>query len=74
MGLNNARKLIINNIHETIPISRILVVFSIIDDMILMILEKDFKNFFDKIHEMRENILYMLSFEKAIKEEQEQNE
>ena len=67
--LNQARRRIINNFHETIPISRIRVTLSIIDDVILKI-NNDIENIIENIHDLRSNILYMLSFEKVIREEQ----
>ena len=33
--------------------------------------EKDIENIFEKFHDLRENILYMLSFEKLIRDEQQ---
>ena len=42
---------------------------SIIDDIILKINDDDdIENIFDNIHDLRENILYLLSFEKLIKD------
>ena len=69
--LNQVRKCIFNNFYKTIPHTRILISLSIIDDIIL----KTHGNVLDKIHEnindLRQNILYMLSFEKLIKGEQQ---
>ena len=44
---------------------------SIIDDIILKINSGDIKNILDEIHNLRENVLYMLSFEKTVNDEQE---
>ena len=41
-----------------------------IDDIILKNNDNDIENLIDNIHDLRENILYMLSFEKLIKDEQ----
>ena len=69
--LNQERKCIINSFYETIPHSRIFVSLSIIDDVILKINDNDIENIIEKIHDLRENILYMLSFEKLIRDEQQ---
>ena len=65
--LNEVRKCIINSFYKRIPYSRILVSLSIIDDMILKINGNEIEN----IHDLRENILYMLSFEKLVNDEQQ---
>ena len=66
--LNPVRTFIINRFYKTIPFTRILVSLSIIDDIILKINDNDIENILDDIHNLRENILYMLSFEKTVKE------
>ena len=66
--LNQVRKYIINSSYKTIPNTTLLTSLSIIDDIILKINDNDFENIIDKIHDLRENILYMLSFEKLIKD------
>ena len=66
--LNQVRKCIINSFYKTITHTRILVSLSIIDDIILKINDNDIENFIENIHDLRENILYMLSFEKLIKD------
>ena len=43
---------------------------SIIDDIILKINNYDVENILENIHDLRENILYMLSFEKTVIDEQ----
>ena len=68
---NKARTFIFNRFYKTIPGSRIIVSLSIIDDIILKINSGDFENILDNIHELRENILYMLSFEKTVRDEQQ---
>ena len=57
------------NIHKTHPYTRILVSLSIIDDIIFKISNIDIENILDDIHNLRENILYMLSFEKTAKDQ-----
>ena len=68
--LNPVRTFIINRFYKTIPYTRILVSLGIIDDIILKISNDDIENILDDIHNLRENILYMLSGEKTIREEQ----
>ena len=60
-----------NSFDKTIPHSRILVSLSTIDDIILEINENDIENVNEKIHDLRENILFMLSFENLIRHEQQ---
>ena len=67
---NQVRKFIINRFHETIPNSRILISLSIIDEIILKIFNEDIENILRDIHDFRENILYMLSFEKIDEEDE----
>ena len=69
--LNQVRKCIINGFHERIPYSRILVSLTIIDDVILKINNNDIENDNENIHDLGENVLYMLSFEKMIRDEQQ---
>ena len=69
--LNPVRTFIINRFHKTIPYTRILVSLSIIDDIILKINSSDIENILDDVHSLRENILYMLSFEKTVNDEQQ---
>ena len=66
--LNQVRKYIIKSFNKTIPHTMIIATLSIIDDIILKIHDNDIENFIENIHDLRENILYMLSFEKLIKD------
>ena len=68
--LNPVRTLIINRFYKTIPYTRIFVSLGIIDDIYLKISHDDIENILDDIHNLREQILYMLSCEKTIREEQ----
>ena len=69
--LNQVRKCIINSFFKTIPDSRIRLSLSIIDDIILKINKNDIEDIIELIHDLRENILYMLSFENFIRDEQQ---
>ena len=66
--LNQVRKYIIKSFYKTIPHTRIIVSLSIIDDIILKINNNDIEDIIENIHDLKENILYMLSFEKLIKD------
>ena len=66
--LNQVREYLIKSFHKTIPHTTIIATLSIIDDIILKIHDNDFENSIENIHDLRENILYMLSFEKLIKD------
>ena len=68
--LNQVRKGTINIFYKTIPHTRILLVSSIFDDIILKINCSDIEKFNINIHDLRENVLHMLSFEKVIRAEQ----
>ena len=69
--MNQVRKCIINSFYKTILHTRILVSLSIIDDIILEINNDDIENIIENIHDLRENMLYMLSFEKLIRDKQQ---
>ena len=69
--LNPVRTFIINRFYKTIPYTRILVNLSIIDDIILKINSSDIENILDDVLSLRENILYMLSFEKTVNDEKQ---
>ena len=69
--LNPVRTFIINRFYKTIPYTRILVSLSIIEDIILKINSADIENILDDVHNLRENVLYMLSFEKTVNDEQQ---
>ena len=66
--LNQVRKYIIRSFHKTIPHITIIETLSMIDDIILKIHDIDIENIIENIHDLRENILNMLSFEKLIKD------
>ena len=66
--LNQVRKCIINSFYKTIPDSKIRVSLSIIDDIILKINNNDIEDIIENIHDLGEDILYMLSFEKFVRD------
>ena len=68
--LNQVRKCIINSFCETIPHTRFHVSLSTIDDIILKINNNDIENILENLHDLREIILYMLSFEKLVRDDQ----
>ena len=69
--MNQVRKGIISSFYKTIPYSRILVSLSIIDDISLKINNNAVERIIENLHDLREIILYMLSFEKLIRDEQQ---
>ena len=68
--LDQVFKSIINSFYKTIRHSRSLVNLSIIDDVILKINGNDIENIIENVHDLRSNLLYTLSFEKLIRDEQ----
>ena len=66
--LNQVRKYIINSFYKTIPNTTLLTNLTLIDDIILKMTDNDIENIVDNIHDLRENIIYMLSFEKLIRD------
>ena len=69
--MNQVRKFIVDIFYRTIPHSSNLVWLSIVDDIILKIHDNDIKNIIESIHDLRENISYMLAFEKLPRDEQQ---
>ena len=66
--INRVRNYIYTTFYKSIPNNILLTSLSVIDDIILKIIDKDIENIIDNIHDLRENIVYMLSFEKLIKD------
>ena len=71
---NSVRKFIINRFHESIPDSRIIIVLSIIDEMLLKIFNNEIDDILKDVHNLRENIMYMISFERTVKDEGSESE
>ena len=67
---NQVRKCKFNSFYKTIPDRGIRVSLYIIDDIILKINNNDIEDILEIIHDLGENILYMLSIEKLIRDEQ----
>ena len=68
---NQVRKCITNSFYKTIPDSRIRVSLSTIEDKISKINNNGSEDIIENIHDLRENILYRVSFEKFVNDEQE---
>ena len=66
--LSRIRKCIIDSFLKIIPKTTLLTSLNLIDDIILKINDNDIENIIDKIHDLRENIIYILSFEKLNKD------
>ena len=68
--LNQVRKCLNCSFYKTIPQSRILGSLSVRDDIFLKINDNAIENIIENVHDLRENILYFIPFEKMIKDEQ----
>ena len=66
--LSQIRKCLIDSFFERILNTTLLTSLNLIDDNILKINDNDIENINDNIHDLKENILYMLSFEKLFKD------
>ena len=66
--LNRVRKNIINSFYKTIPYTTLLTSLSIIDYTFMKTNDNDIETINDNIQDLRENILYILSFEKLNKD------
>ena len=69
--LNQIRKCVINSFYKTVPHSRILISLSLIDEVILKIHGNEIEKIVENIRDLRENVLFLLSFQKLIKDEQQ---
>ena len=68
VNVNVVRIYINNRIQETIPSSRIITKISLLDDVILKLHNKNLEGIQDGMYDVRENVIYMLSFEKIVDE------
>ena len=66
--LNSLRKYLIDYFYDTIPQERLLISLNIIDNIILKIYDDDTQEINNEIFKLREQILYMLSFQKTSKD------
>ena len=66
--VNVLRKYIVNRFHNTIPPSRILTSLSLIDDKISKLRVKNLEKIQDDTSSVRENVLYMVSFERFVED------
>ena len=63
-------KYLVDYFYDTIPQERLLISLNIIDNIILKIYDDDTQEINNEIFKLREQILYMLSFEKIVKDDQ----
>ena len=68
--LNSLRKYLIDYFYDIIPQEGLLISLNIIDNIILKIYDNDKKEINNDIFKLREQILYMLSFQKVVKDDQ----
>ena len=69
--MNQVRKCITNSFYKLIPDRRNRVCLSIIDDIILKFNSNDIEEIIENIHDLRDIILNLLTFEKFIRNEQQ---
>ena len=67
---NKLHKYLIKFFYDSIPRERLIISLNTIDDIILKIYNNDKEKFIDYIHKLKQQILYMLSFQKTIKDDQ----
>ena len=68
VNINDLKKCNISRFHETIPSSRIITTLSLLDEVILKLHDKNLEGIQDDMYDVRENVMYMLSFEKFVNE------
>ena len=68
VNVNILRKYIVNRLDKAVPASRILITLSLIDDNFSKLPYKYLEGIQDDMYSVRENVLYMLSFEKLVGE------
>ena len=66
--LNSLRKYLIDYFYDSIPQETLLISLNIIDNIILKIYDNDTQEINNDIFKLREQILYMLSFEKVVED------
>ena len=70
--INSLRKYLIDYFYDIIPQEKLIISLNIIDKIILKIYDNDKEEINSDIYKLREEILYMLSFQKTIMEDDEQ--
>ena len=73
VNVNILRKYIINRFHEAVPASRVLITLSLIDDIMLKLHNRTFEGIQNDMYDVRENVMYMVSFEKFVEENPVEN-
>ena len=71
--LNSLRKYLIDYFYDIIPQERLLISLNIIDNNFLKIYNNDKEEINNDIFKLREQILYMLSFQKTIEDDDDQD-
>ena len=69
--INKFRRYVLENFYNHIPGERINISLSLIDDIILKIYNNETDDIIKIIHKLREQILYMISFQKTIEDDQD---
>ena len=67
--LSLVHRCVIDNFTNTVDPSRICIILSEIDDMILKIINKNIKDILENVYNLRNNVIYMVSFKKVAEEE-----
>ena len=71
--LNKLHKYLIKCFYDSIPKERLIISLNLIDKILIKIYDNDKEEINNDIFKLREEILYMLSYQKTVKEEQEIN-
>ena len=71
--INKLRRYLIEYFYDCIPGDRINISLSIIDDIILKIYNNETDDFIKIVNKLREQILYMLSFQKTVENDDDQD-
>ena len=69
---NKLYKYLIKYFYDSIPKERLIISLNIIDKIILKIYDNDEEEINNDIYKLREEILYMLSFQKTIMEDDDE--
>ena len=69
---NKLHKYLIKDFYDSIPKERLIIFLNIIDKIILKVYDNDKEETNNDIFKLREEILYMLSFQKTIMEDDDE--